>query len=274
MKRVVASAAMALVCLCGFSVADAANDLAETKSKLEVTVSDYQKALAISDAAQRGAAFRKVEIALASLLSEPADSKGLFSSDLYVNWGNAAIQINELGTAVLAFRKALQIDPWNTRAKKNLEYVRAQLPDWTKDDGAESVSLNRLFFWKLFLPQSTIQVIAASMFLLGAALLAASIFWNLIPLRYLAVLPFAVWILLLLSTFSYSGDQENGGIVFVAEETMCRTADSKNSSFSFETPIPAGAEGVSMRERAEWVEIRLGKSITGWVPRSSIQFVE
>lgn len=54
---------------------------------------------------------------------------GLESSDLYCNIGDAWYKQNELGQAVLAYERALKLDPSNATARYNLDFVNNMIQD-------------------------------------------------------------------------------------------------------------------------------------------------
>lgn len=64
----------------------------------------------------------------ARLYSEAIDSLGA-SADLYYNLGNAYYRTGKPGQAILAYERALRIDPTHTDARVNLEFVNSRLTD-------------------------------------------------------------------------------------------------------------------------------------------------
>ncbi len=58
-----------------------------------------------------------------------AIDQGFLSSDLFYNLGNSYYRNNQLGEGVWAYEKALKLEPGNTNAKENLDFLVAQTED-------------------------------------------------------------------------------------------------------------------------------------------------
>lgn len=57
-------------------------------------------------------------------------------SDVYYNLGNAYFRNDNLGKAVVAYERALRVDPTNEDARHNLNFVRSRIQDRPEDDSA------------------------------------------------------------------------------------------------------------------------------------------
>ena len=97
----------------------------DTTTSLDKAIAGYGDALDTEDHDLRIEGFRRVERLFGS-----AVEGGYATADLYANLGNAALQAEHLGSAVLAYRRALVLDPDHDRARQNLIHVRDQVPDW------------------------------------------------------------------------------------------------------------------------------------------------
>lgn len=58
------------------------------------------------------------------------------SSDIYYNLGNAYYRADKPGKAVVNYERALRLDPTNSDARANLEFVRSRIQDRPEDDSA------------------------------------------------------------------------------------------------------------------------------------------
>lgn len=67
------------------------------------------------------------------LYRQAADSLGT-SSDLCYNIGNTYYRLNDLGHAILWYERALRLDPTNSDARTNLEFVNSRIADRPVDD--------------------------------------------------------------------------------------------------------------------------------------------
>ena len=163
-------------------------------------IQEYRAALDEEDRTRRTDGFRRAYL-LFEKASASIDSP---TADLLANLGNAAAQSQQPGKAVVAYRRALLIDPQHRRAQTNLNVVRQQLPEWARYQPPASL-IDSLFFWNRVFGRETVQSIAAVAFLIAALLVAASIRGQQPILRNLAVLPLVAWLVLLGSTLSVVG---------------------------------------------------------------------
>ena len=100
-----------------------------------------------------------------------AAQEGGANADLYANAGTAALQAERLGPAVLAFRRALALDPDHTTSQRNLAHARTLLPAWVPKVGSDSV-FDTFFFWHRSLSTFERSAAAAVCFLLAALAIA------------------------------------------------------------------------------------------------------
>jgi tetratricopeptide (TPR) repeat protein len=93
----------------------------------------YQSALGEADRAARTRAFGRAATLYRALTAQWPDRP-----ELLTDWGNAALGASDLGTAVLAYRRALRLDPGLERAQVNLAWARDQQPTWAaaSDEGS------------------------------------------------------------------------------------------------------------------------------------------
>jgi len=242
-----------------------AGDPSEALSEQAVQV--YTSALDARKQALRLEGFRRAELLFSRLVEQ-----GSQNADLYTNLGNAALQAGRLGPAVLAYRRALKLDPDHPRALQNLAAARAQLPGWVPrlEEGG---LFDTFFFWHRTLSRGERSLAAACLFALAGTLVAASIRWRQLLLRNLAVLSALGWLALLgsLSVEARSGaDQE---AVVIAEEAVARAADSALAPSPFAAPLPGGTELRVIERRSPWVRVRLANGRDAWLNESSITLV-
>ncbi|MGE4651249.1 MAG: SH3 domain-containing protein [Myxococcota bacterium] len=231
---------------------------------LEQAVATYAQALATEERSERLAAFRSAERMFAKLALE-----GYESADLYVNTGNAALQAERLGAAVLAYRRALREDPDHPRALRNLEYARGLLPEWLPRPEPAG-TLDSFFFWRVSLTRAERGLAAALCFFLACLLASAGIRFGLGPLRNTALLPGLAWLALALSLlFDPAADASKEGVVS-AEEVTLRVADSHLSAPALPYPLPAGAEVQVLERRPPWLRVRLASGRSAWLAMDSV----
>ncbi|MCB2262375.1 MAG: hypothetical protein LGR52_05460 [Candidatus Thiosymbion ectosymbiont of Robbea hypermnestra] len=235
---------------------------------LQQAIASYAQAQAATGRDQRLAGFRQ-----AQRLFEHAAAQGARSADLYTNLGNAALQAERLGPAILAYRRALTLDPDQPRARQNLHHARALLPAWVPKPAPEG-ALEGFFLWRHLLNPAEQAALAAFCFLLAALLFAFAIYRRSPLARNLAFLPLLAWLGLLLSATLETRAAGAEPAVLIANETIARAADSPNAPMRFAQPLPAGTE-VEIREtRARWVHIILANGRDAWITRSAVEVVE
>ena len=65
------------------------------------------------------------------------------STVVYYNPGNAYYRNDNIGKAVVAYERALRIDPTNDQARQNLSFVRSRIQDRPEDDSTFLANLHR-----------------------------------------------------------------------------------------------------------------------------------
>jgi tetratricopeptide (TPR) repeat protein len=198
-----------------------------------------------------------------------AAAEGGGSADLYANLGNAALQAEDLGTAVLAYRRALVLDPDNSRARHNLEHARSLAPDWLPRR-EEPALLGSFFYWHRTLAPAERMRIAALCFALAGVLVAVSIRFRSNSARNLAILPALAWIALTGSLALDPADRSANEGVVTAPEAVARSADSVNAPPRFAQPLPMGTELRVLERRDDWVRVALANGREAWVRSSSV----
>jgi hypothetical protein len=178
-----------------------------------------------------------------------------------------------LGPAILAYCRALALDPDHRRAQQNLEHARTLLPNWVPRP-EEGGLLDTFFFWSGRLSGRELQALAAGMFLIAAALAACSIRWHQPMLRNLAIVPCIAWLLLLgVMLFRSSGNDGEAAVVIVPE-AIARSADSLGAPSRLPQPLPSGTEMQVVEARDQWARVRLFDGRDAWLQASALELVD
>ena len=236
-------------------------------AQLEEAIASYRAALDTSARDSRLEGFRNAE----RLFSRIA-AGGASNPELYTNVGNAALQAEHLGAAVLAYRRALAIDPDHPRAVQNLEYVRTLLPDWVPKPESGGL-LDSFFFWHKTLARADRSLGAAIAFAIAVLLLAAAGSFGQSALRTAAILPALVWAALIASVTVDVGGARLDEAVVIADETVARAADSALAPSTLPAPLPGGVEVRILERRSPWIRIRLANGRDAWVAESALTTV-
>jgi tetratricopeptide (TPR) repeat protein len=234
---------------------------------LGLAVEAYTQGLNTEHRDPRLEEFRRAQRLFASLAQ-----RGVRTPDLYTNLGNAALQAEDLGAALLAYRRALLLDADHPRALQNLEHARSLLPAWVPRPEPVGV-LDSLFFWHRTVPVSVRELLAAGCFALACLLLAVSMRVGQRGLRNAAILPGLAWLAISGAALLDSG-RAGGGAAVVTREAVARAADSSLAPSAFPQPLPAGVELRILEQRAPWLRVRLANGRDAWLQASNVQRVE
>ncbi|MFT3697506.1 MAG: hypothetical protein QM831_30465 [Kofleriaceae bacterium] len=223
----------------------------------------YQQALGTTDASTRKAAFTR---AAASLGEAAQATPG--QPELLTDWGNAALGAGDVGSATLAYRRALAIDPTNTRAKKNLNWLRSHAPDNLRPVASNGAT-DTLFFFNSWS--------RARRLLVGGLAFAIAIL-VIVPwtgkrrrgMGLLAILPGAVWLAMTLSVVL---EDRHADDAVVMDSVTLRAADSSGAPAALSTPLPRGTELTVVEKRADWAKVKIAAGTQGWIPSGAIQTV-
>lgn len=252
------AAGLTLALLVGAAGTAAADPVADARGA-------YQAALGQADRAARTRAFGRAQSLYRDLAAGAPDRP-----ELLTDWGNAALGAADLGTAVLAYRRALRVDPGLDRARTNLAWVRGQLPGWAaaSDEGG---AIDSLLFWHRRMTTAQKHLLAAASF--------AAVVLLLLPLgarrrlrRGVAVVP-AVVAIAMWGSLVAEPDVSSDAVV-VADGVVLRAADHPGAPAVLAEPVPAGAETTVLEERDAWERVSLAGGATGWLPAGALARVE
>ncbi|HTM19259.1 MAG TPA: BatD family protein, partial [Kofleriaceae bacterium] len=222
----------------------------------------YQEAMASSDRDLRTARFGRA----AALLGEQAAAHP-DRPELLADWGNAALGAGDLGTAVLAWRRALRLDPGHERARANLDWSRKQQPSWLPRPPGRG-AVDTLFFWHERTTRAQRHLAAAVAFAFAVILWLPWRVRRRRLLRRLSILPAAVWLTLIISLL-VERDTSHDAVV-VTDQVVLRSADGSGAPAALPNPIPAGAEVTVREQRDAWTRVALADGTTGWLPASAV----
>ena len=189
---------------------------------------------------------------------------------LYYNIGNVYFRLDDLGRAIVNYRRAEQMIPNDPNLRQNLDYALSKRQDRIEPKQEEEL-LRTLFFWHYDLPFSVRTRIFAGFYIL---------FWLLAGLTYATPLSIPKWplILSLLLTVSLGGslllDRSDRALprgVLVAPEVIARKGDSTSYHPSFQAPLHPGTEFTILEDRNTWLHIELADGRQCWVVADSAE---
>lgn len=198
---------------------------------------------------------------------------GIENGKLYYNTGNAYFRMNDLGRAILNYRRAEELMPHDANLVRNLAYARQLRADRIEVPGRRRVA-EILLFWHYDLTARTKAVVFGWAVLLAWTALGVAL-WRPIPyLRRTAAGCGAVAILLLGSLLVEArGRAASVPGVVVAQEVIARKGDGLAYEPSFQDPLHAGAEFTLVEQRPGWRQVELEDGRRCWLPEASIELV-
>lgn len=201
---------------------------------------------------------------------------GVEDSTLYYNLGNAYFKQDDLGGAVLNYRRAYRLDPRDSDINRNLRLARSQTQDKldATDDGSATNFIEIVEGWLTIREAS---VLALTLWLLLCALAVVAI---LSPKARKVSLwgVFVVGVLLLIGLISISNRLYNDyyypGAVVIAENVDVMSGPGGADQYVVEFELHSGAEVTQLESRDRWRRVSLpGHDFQGWVSADSIELV-
>ncbi|MBD3295867.1 MAG: hypothetical protein GF392_00680 [Candidatus Omnitrophica bacterium] len=197
--------------------------------------------------------------------------KGYKSGNLYYNLGNAYMQEEKLGRAILNYERARRYMPADSDLLANLRYARSLMK---RQDPPENVfiaiKLLDIAFRQLNLPQ-TVALATIWYWLLTAYFIVTKIFrkYNAhstvtVPGMLLVLLVFLVPV----KRKIY--DLEKGAIV-VDKITDARLEPDRTATVNY--PLYEGMKVYVIRKRDSWFRVKTLDGRIGWAPKNSIEII-
>ncbi len=204
----------------------------------------------------------------ATLLYEKIIDQGkVENAGLYYNLANAYLLKEDIGRAILNYRRAGKLDGADVDIQKNLAFARSRRVD-TVEVGAEKRVLETLFFWHYDLVLKTRVLLACLSFAALCIGLTLMVWFGRRPVTFTAVLLSGVLLVCLLaSTAIETSRQANTRYgVITASEVVARQGDGPNYPPSFKDSLHAGTEFQLVEQRPGWLHIILSNGSEAWIP--------
>jgi tetratricopeptide (TPR) repeat protein len=225
--------------------------------------------------ANANTAYQKGHYKEALTLYKSLFDKGLESSVLYYNLGNAYFKTNDISSAILFYEKAKKLDPANEEIEFNLKVCNQRIIDKTE-------SLPQLFYerwWKgitgLFSVDGWAKVIIIflvfTLFSFGLYFASRSLLLRKIGF-YAGILFFIISLFgFIFAKQQYSKLQnQKEAIVFSPSVTIKSSPDEKGQDLFI---IHEGTKLQLIDNIGEWTEIRLANGSVGWMHSSMLEII-
>lgn len=196
------------------------------------------------------------------------------NAKLYYNLGNAYLLSNDLGRAILNYRRAERLDRSDPDIQKNLSFARSRRLDRVGIKTEQRVR-QTLFFWHYDFTLQTRMGVAC----LGFGILCMTICLMIWRGRnslstvtiVLSVLLFAACAGSVLVEVNTQADKAYG--VITVEQTLAYQGDAETYPKSFKDPLHAGTEFEVLEQRPGWLHIRLADDSQGWIADPTAEII-
>lgn len=196
------------------------------------------------------------------------------NAKLYYNLANTYFLKEDIGRAILNYRRAEKLDKADSNIRKNLSFARDRRIDKVKAKTERRV-LHTLFFWHYDFSLKTKFTLALLSFAFLCVGLTVMVWFG----RTAPATVTAVICGILVICFSASVVLEAGGEagkicgVITAREVVAHQGDWQNSPPSFKEPLHAGTEFDLIEHRRGWLHIRLSDDSDGWIPETTAELI-
>ena len=241
---------------------------------LLVTVVNAQTAATVFD--QGNQAFEKGDFSKAIQQYEAILESGQYSSDLYFNLGNAYYRQGQLPQSILAYERALRLEPYHAGSSQNLSMVRLEVQ--------EEVAPAPVFFlqlwwqeWQYRLSEGTWLGLAILLFWLSGA---GFIVWQRAKERDQrkwgfvgGSIAFAIALLPLVTGLSVQKNANSlSDLGIIMEEGISLQSAPSERSPALRRVYP-GSRIEILEEKESWFKVQLNSGEEGWVMASSFERV-
>ncbi len=198
---------------------------------------------------------------------------GVRNGRLFYNAGNAWFLSDDVGRAILDYRRAQLYIPSDANLAQNLAYARSTRLD-RFEEKQETRVLRTLLFWHYDLPpvvRSVLFALFSGCFWIAAAIRLRRRAWA--PVVVLLVTgALAALFLGSLIADTVAGPGEHGGVI-LAQQVTARKGDGQSYEPSFTDPLHAGTEFQLVESRPDWYQIELPDGRRCWIPSDSAAIV-
>ena len=196
------------------------------------------------------------------------------NSKLYFNLGNVYFLKEDIGRAILNYRRAERLDKADTNIQKNLAFARSRRID-TVDVKTEERILETLFFWHYDFSIKTKFLVTCICFAI-VCISATVMLWRSksAPLVVTAVICGLLTVSFLVSVVLETRSRANTicGVI-TDQQVIARQGDGPNYPESFKDPLHAGTEFDLLERRSGWFHITLSDDSDGWIPDNAADLI-
>jgi len=193
---------------------------------------------------------------------------GIENGKLYYNIGNAYFRMNDLGMAILNYRRAKMLTPDDANLQHNLQYARSRRIDKIEEEQKTKV-LKTLFFWHYDF-STGIRFIVLSIMSACLWISASARFFYKKAFIHRMIIFSAILVTLMAGSLvveKVSIENLQPGVIIVPQVTA-RKGNSEAYEPAFKESLHAGTEFIMIEERKDWFHVELPDSRRCWVPKA------
>lgn len=216
---------------------------------------DEAVALAPVDPARATSLFERAAADLHALRES-----GVRNAGLEYNLGNAHARLGQTGRAILHYRRAARIDPWDARVRDNLGRVRGLVESAATGPPGRCDSAAPGLLFATFVVCSAV----------GWPLMLVWLRWRKRRVLVAGLAAVAIAVCAGAALRWHLAEQaRNPPAVVVDDAVMLRARRSSESAAPMSQPLCPGVELRILEQRGDWLRVRLGDGQTGWLPARS-----
>ncbi len=242
----------------------------------------------ISDAAK---AYTDGDFAKAITIYKDIEKESGTSASLLCNLGNAYFKVGDYGNAMLCYRRALQLDPGNSVAKNNADYLSNKVADINKGNlGSKNLSVSPdepSFFAKL--SQSLVYSVSSNtwgvwgciLFILLLASVAVYLFCGNVLLKKigffggLVMIPLIVMCICFSMMVANNNDLHRSGVITAFSATL--KGEPSSLAGGSTTALSKGTQLEILETEQEsghtWYKVRLNSDFVGWISQADFTVI-
>lgn len=207
------------------------------------------------------------------------------SSTVFYNLGNAYYRDNQLGKAVISYERALALDPSNSDARINLDFVRTRIEDAPEDDSSFLYNLHK-DICSLMSPDAWAWM-ALTLFVIMLATGALYIFSSQIGRRKIGffggIVVFFIFIYVVIIAWQTAGEygRQDRAVVIVPTTNLTTAPRSSRGEKEKVVPIHEGTvvtilDSLSTPDDpnvGKWYDVKINNSSRAWLNAADVEHI-
>ena len=235
---------------------------------------------------QANEAFRQANSSQSSAIADELYEKAILSYEkiinegkiqnarLYYNLGNAYLLKENIGKAILNYRRAQKLDSSDANIQKNLDFARSQRIDKITPKARKRI-METLFFWHHDFSLRT-KFILSCLFFAALCITLTIIVWlgRTAPTSTVVVITTICTLCFFISVIVETQERARliSGVITV-QDVVARQGDGQNYPESFKEPLHAGTEFDVLERRLGWLHIKLSDDSDAWIPSDTAELI-